>query len=152
MNSLCKAVIVASVLSVAAAASAVAGPVEDRKELMKSVVKSVKLAVPMAKGEVPFDAAAAAAAMQIISDVPDKFVKLFPEGSGTHPKTEASPKIWQNMNDFLAKAADLKTASAKTKAAASQGPDAFKAAVFGSLLKACKGCHDAYRIKKENKN
>jgi len=148
MNSLYKAVIVASVLSVAAAASAVAGPVEDRKELMKSVGKSVKLAVPMAKGDVPYDAAAAAAAMQTINEVPDKYVKLFPQGSDKHPKTEASPKIWQDMNGFLAKAADLKAASAKARDAASQGQDAFRAAVFGPLVKACKGCHDAYRIKK----
>ena len=152
MNSLCKAVIVASALSVAAAVSAVAGPVEERKELMKSVVKSVKIAVPMAKGETQFDAAAAAAAMQVINDVPDKFVKLFPAGTDKHEKTEAAPKIWTDMKDFMAKAADLKAASAKTKLAASQGQEAFKAAVFGSLVKTCKGCHDAYRIKKEKKN
>ena len=115
---------------------------------MKTVGKSVKLAVSMAKGDVPFDAAAAAAAMQTIQDVPDKYVKLFPQGSDKHPKTEASPKIWQDMNGFLAKANDLKAASAKTKAAASQGQQAFQAAVFGPLVKACKGCHDAYRIKK----
>lgn len=148
MNRLNKVIMVAGALSMAVAASAVAGPVEDRKELMKSVGKAVKLAVPMAKGDVPFDAAAAAAAMQTINDVPDKFAKLFPEGSDKHPKTEASPKIWQDMNGFLAKAADLKTASATTKAAAAQGQEAFKVAVFGSLVKTCKGCHDGYRIKK----
>jgi cytochrome c556 len=148
MNGLYKTLIVASALSVVVASSAVAGPVEDRKELMKSVGKSVKLSVQMAKGDVPYDAAAAAAAMQTIHDVPDKFVKLFPQGSDKHPKTEASPKIWQDMNGFLAKAADLKAASAKTKAAASQGQQAFQAAVFGPLVKTCKGCHDAYRIKK----
>ncbi len=148
MNSLCKAVIVASTLSVASAASAVAGPVEDRKELMKSVVKSVKIAVPMAKGEVPFDATAAAAAMQTISGVPDKFVMLFPAGSDKHEKTEASPKIWTNMKDFMAKADDLKAAIEKTKTAAGEGEGAFKTAVFGSLVKTCKACHDAYRIKK----
>ena len=148
MNKFYKAVVVASALGVATVSSAFAGPVEDRKELMKSVVKSVKLAVPMAKGETPFDAAAAAAAMQTINEVPDKFVKLFPAGSDKHEKTEASPKIWQNMTDFVAKGADLKAASAKTKAAAGQGQVAFNAAVFGSLVKTCKACHDTYRIKK----
>ena len=57
MNGLYKTLIVASALSVAVASTAVAGPVEDRKELMKTVGKSVKLAVSMAKGDVPFDAA-----------------------------------------------------------------------------------------------
>ncbi len=152
MKSLFKAGIVASALSVASVASASAGPVEDRKELMKAVVKSVKIAVPMAKGEVPFDAAVAAAAMQTINEVPDKFVKLFPAGSDKHEKTEASPKIWTDMKDFMAKAADLKAASKATKDAVGKGQDAFKAAVFGSLVKTCKGCHDTYRIKKEKKS
>ncbi|MFQ5626666.1 MAG: cytochrome c, partial [Methyloligellaceae bacterium] len=62
---------------------------------------------------------------------------------------EASPKIWQDMQGFLAKAEDLKTASAKARDAASQGQDAFKAVLFADLVKACKGCHDAYRIKKK---
>ncbi len=150
MNRLYKAVIVAGALSVAASAAAVAGPVEDRKELMKSVGKSIKFVVPMAKGEVPFDGFLAAEAMRIINEVPDKYVKLFPEGSDKHPKTEASPKIWQDMKGFLAKAEDLKTASAQAMAAADkEDAAAFKAAVFGPLVKACKGCHEAYRIKKD---
>ena len=148
MNRLYKAVIVSSVLSVAAAVTAVAGPVEDRQELMKSVGKSLKVAIPMAKGEVPFDAARAAEAMRTINGVPEKFVKLFPEGSDMHLKTTASPKIWENMKDFLAKSVELKMASAQTMAAAGKGADAFKAAVFGPLLKSCKACHDTYRIKK----
>ena len=143
MNTLCKAVIVASTLSVASAASAVAGPVEDRKELMKSVVKSVKIAVPMAKGEVTFDAAAAAAAMQTINDVPDKFVKLFPEGSDKHPDTEAAPKIWQDMKGFQAAAAKLKASALSGVDAANKGEGAFKAA-FTALIENCKGCHKAY--------
>ncbi len=118
MNRLYKAVIVAGALSVAASAAAVAGPVEDRKELMKSVGKSIKFVVPMAKGEAPFDGFLAAEAMRIINEVPDKYVKLFPEGSDKHPKTEASPKIWQDMKGFLAKAEGLKTASALAMAAA----------------------------------
>ena len=148
MNRLYKAVFVACALSVMAGAAA-AGPVEDRQELMKSVVKSLKLSIKMVKGELPYDAAAAAAAMQTIHDVPDKYTKLFPAGSDTHPKTEASPKIWQDMQGFLAKAEDMKTASAKANDAASQGQDAFKAAIFGELVKSCKGCHEAYRIKKK---
>jgi len=150
MNRLYKAVIVASAISVAGAAiPAVAGPVEERKELMKTVVKSLKLSVKMAKGEMPYDAAAAAAAMQTIHDVPDKFVKLFPEGSDMHEKTEAKPKIWEDMKGFLSKAEDMKVSSAKTKTAAGQGQDAFKTALFTDLVKTCKGCHETYRIKKD---
>ena len=149
MKRLYKSVIAASVFSVLAAATASAGPVEERKELMKTVVKSLKLSIKMVKGEMPYDAAAAAAAMQTIHEVPDKYIKLFPEGSDKHPETEASPRIWQDMKGFVEKAGDMKIASAKTRDAASQGLDAFKAALFGELVKTCKGCHEAYRIKKE---
>lgn len=151
MNRLFKAVIIASAMSVSVAATtAIAGPVEDRKELMKSVGKSLKVAIPMVKGEVPFDGFLAAEAMRTINGVPDKFAKLFPEGSGKHPKTEASPKIWQDMKGFLAKAEELKAASALALAAADKDDaDAFKAAVFGSLVKTCKGCHEGFRIKKD---
>lgn len=149
MSRLCNTVVMASIFAAGLIAPAAADPVKERQELMKSVVKSVKIAVPMAKGEAPFDAEAAKAAMKTINEVPDKFVKLFPEGSGDDPETEASPKIWENMSDFVKKAEALKTASAETLEAAGNGQEAFKEAVFGSLVKACKNCHDAYRIKKE---
>lgn len=148
MNRFYKAVIVASALSVAAVTAGAAGPVEDRQELMKSVGKSIKLSLQMAKGELPYDAAAAASAMQTIQGVPDRFTKLFPKGSDLHPKTTAAPKIWQDMKGFLARSADMKVASAKARGAAGQGKDAFKAAVLGPVLKTCKACHDAYRVKK----
>lgn len=150
MSRLYKAAFVASAVSFAVIANAaVAGPVEDRKELMKSVGKSLKVAIPMVKGEVPFDAAKAEAAMRTINSVPDKFAKLFPEGSDMHEKTEASPKIWKDMKGFLEKSEALKVASAQAIIAAGKGADAFKASVFGSLVKTCKGCHEGYRIKKE---
>lgn len=148
MTGYLKMLAIASGMSVALASVATAGPVEERKELMKSVGKAIKAAVPMAKGEAPYDAAAAADAMKTMNEVPDKFVKLFPEGTGDHPETEAAPKIWENMDDFVAKANDLKTASAAAMDAAGKGQEAFKAALFGSVVKTCKGCHDAYRIKK----
>ncbi len=151
MNRLYKAIVDASVLGVLAAATASAGPVEDRKELMKSNGKSMKLSVQMVKGEIPYDAAAAAAAMQSIHEVPDKFIKLFPAGSDTHPETKASPKIWKDMKGFLEKAEDLKVASAKARDTANQGLEAFKAVLFGEVGKACKGCHDTYVIPKEKK-
>lgn len=148
MKGFLKTLAIAGGMSVALAGITMAGPVEDRKEVMKSVGKAIKAAVPMAKGEAPYDAAAAAAAMKTMNEAADKFVKLFPEGSESHPETEASPKIWQNMDDFVAKANDLKTASATAIDEAAKGQDAFKAALFGSVVKTCKGCHDAYRIKK----
>lgn len=148
MRGFCKTVALAGAFTIAVGSAVAAGPIEERQELMKSVGKSIKVAVPMAKGEAPYDAEAAKAAMKTINEVPDKFVKLFPDGSQEGGETEASPKIWENMEDFMSKANALKTASAETMEAADKGQEAFKEAVFGSLVKTCKGCHDAYRIKK----
>jgi len=148
MRGFCKTVVLAGAFGIAVSSAVAAGPIEERQELMKSVGKSIKVAVPMAKGEAPYDAEAAKAAMKTINEVPDKFVKLFPDGSQEGGETEASPKIWENMEDFMAKANALKTASAEAMEAADKGQEAFKGAVFGSVVKTCKGCHDAYRIKK----
>lgn len=148
MKNLVRLFTLAGSASLMIVSSASAGPIEDRQELMKSVGKAIKVAVPMAKGEAPYDAAAAKTAMKTMNEVPDKFVKLFPDGTQQGGETEASPKIWENMEDFVSKANALKTASAQAMEAADKGQEAFKAALFGSVVKTCKGCHDAYRIKK----
>ena len=124
---------------------------EAREKLMKEVSgKNAKLGDQFAKGEIPFDAQAASAAMTAIAGVPDKFAKLLPEGtdSDSDPKSEASPKIWSDMAGFLAAGDKLKVASTAVAKAAEQGQEQF-AAAFGDVFKACKGCHDAYRVKKD---
>ena len=56
--------------------------------------------------------------------------------------TEALDDIWENIDDFNAKAATL--AERATALSQAQGEDAFKAA-FGGMGQACKACHDNYR-------
>ncbi len=149
MKHLSKSVIAAGTVFVLATGSLAADdPAKERQELMKTVVASVKILVPMAKGEKPYDATAAVDAMKAINAVPDKFVTLFPKGSETGHETEASPKIWENPDDFKAKSDELKTASAEGVEQAGKGLDALKSVLFGKVLKTCKDCHDEYRIKK----
>ena len=60
MKQLSKSVVAAGALFVLATGSLAADdPAKERQELMKTVVKSVKILVPMAKGEKPYDATAA---------------------------------------------------------------------------------------------
>lgn len=129
--------------------TASADPVAERKTLMKkTVLPNTKLMGGMVKGAVPFDAGKAEAAARAIAAVPKKFVKLFPEDSEGDPDSEAKDTIWSDMKGFLA-AADKLTASANAAAeAAKSGPDAFKGA-FIQMTKSCKGCHEIYRLKKE---
>lgn len=144
------AVVFGAVAAAATVAVAMDDPVKARKELMKSVGKSAKTSAQMVKGQVPFDAAAAEAAMMTISGVPEKYLKLFPKGTSMkeNPDTEASPKIWEDMKGFTEAANKMKAASDAGAAAAKKGPNEFKAA-FGNLIKTCKSCHEGYRIKKQ---
>lgn len=132
------------------AAVAQADIIKQRQELMKGVGKANKLADDTLKGVEPFDQVALAEAMTHIAGVPDKYVTMFPEGSGSDkfPKSEASPRIWKDMAGFKDAAGKLKVAATKAAAAAEEGEDAFKAS-FIAMSKTCKNCHESFRIEKK---
>jgi len=139
---------VAPFLAIAAIASGIASAADDpvvvRQQLMKQNGQAAKLGYMMIKGKVPFDAAAAAEAMNEIATDMETFPSLFPPGSDAGSKTTASPDIFANTDDFKALAAKL-GADAKTAAtAAASGPEAF-AAAFGAIDQDCGGCHRKYR-------
>lgn len=123
-------------------------PIKDRKELMKGNGKAVKGVVAMLKGEAPYDGVAVEKAMTGVNKSLATFVTLFPKGSETGGETAAKPEIWENKAEFESIAKDLEAATAKAAAAAPGGLDAFKVA-FGSVGKACKGCHEKYREEKK---
>lgn len=122
--------------------------IAKRKDIMKGVGKATKASVAMVKGEAPYDAAKAAAAMKTIAEAWAPFVKLFPPGTEKGGETTAAPKIWQDMKDFDAKGQKMAADAQAAIGAAAKGADAFKAA-FGAVTKNCKGCHDTYRIPKK---
>lgn len=88
-------------LTVSSAAVLVAGVAQadviaDRQAIMKDLGRSVGSIAPMVKGEKPFDAATALAALEKIDADARKLDvdTLFPAGSD-QGDTEASPKIWK---------------------------------------------------------
>jgi cytochrome c556 len=120
--------------------------IATRKQTMKGVGDATKIGSAMAKGEAPFDAAKAREILQVYAAAADKMHTYFPENSKTGGETTAAPKIWESQAEFRKRfddwAADIKTASAQTN-----NLDSFKTA-FGTLTKACGGCHETFRIKK----
>ena len=140
--------IVVPFLAIAAITSSLAfaadDPVVARQQLMKQNGQAAKLGYQMIKGKVPFDAAAAATAMNQIATDMETFPSLFPPGSDKAPKTTASPDIFANMDDFKARAAKLGADAKAAATAAATGPDAF-AAAFGPIDQDCGGCHRKYR-------
>jgi len=130
-----------------AAAVAQQDPIAARKALMKANGDAAKIGAAMAKGEAPFDLAAAQKMFTTFADAAAKMPALFPDNSKTGGDTAADPKIWDNMADFKAKFVkfgdDSKAAEGSVK-----DLNSFKAA-FGDIGKNdCGGCHQNYRIKK----
>lgn len=122
-----------------------------RQGFMKLVVWEAGPLFGMAKGEVPYDAEAAkmhAANLKTLSDYP--YPSLFVAGSSDAEfpgKTEALPKIMEDMGGFDKAYGDFQMAAAAMAEAAGNGQEALTAAV-GGLGKTCGGCHKPYRAKK----
>ena len=140
--------IVVPFLAIAAIASGIAfaadDPVAARQQLMKQNGQAAKLGYMMIKGKVPFDAAAAATAMNEIATDMETFPSLFPPGSDKAPKTTASPDIFASMDDFKALAAKLGADAKAAATAATNGPEAF-AAAFDAIDQDCGACHRKFR-------
>lgn len=135
-----------SALALTTAALA-AEPQEMRQEMMKQVGGAAGTLSKMAKGEAPFDAAAAVAAFTTMAEVGATYADQFPEGSETGFETEASPAIWQNMDDFKAKTAKFQ-ADAAAAAGMTFADAAAVGAAFGGVAANCGACHELYRVKK----
>lgn len=142
-------IFLAAPLLAMAATVAMADPIEDREAIMKGFGKAMQSLAPIAKGEAPFDAAVVAAGLAAINEGAQKIdvVALFPPGSNTGEST-AAPAIWENFDDFTARAEKLKSDAAAAAAANPADLDAFRA-IFGGVAGNCGGCHEKYRIKKD---
>jgi cytochrome c556 len=119
-------------------------PVAARLQLMKENGAASKVVSSMVKGRTPFDATAAASALNKIAADMVTFPSLFPPGSDKAPKTTASPDIFTNMDDFKALAAKLGTDAKAAADAAATSPDAL-AAAFNLVSQDCAACHRKYR-------
>ena len=119
-----------------------------RHELMESVGDAAKVVGAMLKGEREYDAAAAAESLATFGDVAARFGDLFPAGTETGADTEAAPAIWEDRAGFDAALKDWSDATAAAVAAAPATLEDAKP-VLGEVFKACKGCHDTYRIEDE---
>lgn len=121
-------------------------PIAARKALMKRNGEEAKLAFQMVKGTTPFDATAAATAMNQLAADMEILPTLFPPGSETGGDTKASPDVFTNLDDIKARAAKLGTDAKAAAEAAAQGPDAF-ATAFNAINDSCSGCHEKYRLR-----
>jgi cytochrome c556 len=132
-------------------ATAQQDPIAARKALMKSNLDQAKIGAAMTKGEVPFDLDKVHKIFATFEDTAAKAPALFPANSVDEATADdpysASPKTWENMDDFKARLAKFGD-DAKAAAASVKDLDSFKAAFTNIGKNDCGGCHEQYRVKK----
>jgi cytochrome c556 len=102
----------------------------------------------MAKGKVPFnkeEAVRSADTIALLAPLPKRF---FGEGTGGE-QTRAKPEIWAKRADFDAKMdAMIKEAAQFAQSVKASNDAAGLARPIDALDKACKNCHDDYRVRR----
>ncbi|SDI02389.1 c-type cytochrome [Lutimaribacter saemankumensis] len=142
-------------VALAMAGTAIGGSHEDkaagaaqsaREAQMGLYAFNLGLLGDMAKGTVPYDAAAAqAAASNLAALTALDQSRLWPEGSDEMSiETRAKAEIWDNMDDFMTKGDDLMKAAAAMADVAGNGLEAVQGQI-GAVGGACGACHKAYR-------
>jgi cytochrome c556 len=144
-----KAIATAVVLAGVAFGSVIAadGTHDSRVALMKKNGAAAGSLGAIAKGDKPYDADVVKTALTTIAET----AKVFPDQFGPDSdKTdqEVNPKLWDNMDDFKAKAAKLST-DAEMALAQLPADQAGVGATLKTLGGDCGACHQAYRILKQ---
>lgn len=139
----------AGALSLALAATAGIGIAADdageaRSQAMKTMGGSMKAIKDTIGAGGP--AADIVAPAQKIAEIAATIPSLFPEGSDA-PDDEAKAEIWQNWDDFSAKAKALGDEATLLASAAQGGDMATVGAQFDKVGGSCGACHKAYRAK-----
>jgi cytochrome c556 len=138
----------AAVGIVATAASATDDPIETRRKLMQANGAAFYgVANGILKGEIPFDPVVAASVIRINNAVAYSFGDYFPEGSH-EGDTKASPKIWEEMEEFQRYLTEFRAATDKARQAEPKTLEAFQAAM-NEVGETCKQCHDEFRLADE---
>ena len=124
-------------------------PQEQRHELMEGNKDAAKAVGGMLKGEREFDAAVAMESFQTWADTAAVFGDLFPAGSDSGYDTEAKATIWTDREGFDEKLEVFAQAVNAAIEANPQNLEELKPAA-GPIFKACKGCHEGYRVEHEH--
>jgi cytochrome c556 len=144
-----KTIAAATVLAGLAFGSVIAadGTHDSRIGMMKKIGGAAGTLAGIAKGTKPYDADAVKTALTTIAET----AKAFPDQFGPNSDkadAEVNPKLWDNMDDFKAKAAKL-SSDAETALNTLPADPAGVGAALKTLGADCGACHQAYRISKD---
>lgn len=147
----CTAALVAT-FAVAADMTPLERAVEARQGVMQIHVLEAGPLFAMIKGDMPYDAEAAAdhaKALKALTTYDE--TRLFPKGTSNEDmkdKTAALPAIWEKPDEFHKAYEALRTAVDHVATTAGQGKDAMTPAVK-ELGKSCGDCHHTFRQKQQ---
>lgn len=121
--------------------SGATGIVKDRMDRFKDSQQALKAIAAAIKAQ---DYNAIDAPAQVIAQWGDEMVSYFPEGSNP-PPSEALDVIWQDMDQFKAKAEANANAAKRLQKLVMAGDHAKIKPAFNELVGSCKSCHQKFR-------
>jgi cytochrome c556 len=143
-------IVIAAIVSTALAHEShehATGVVRERMELMTDMGK--RLLATSRRLRANKDLETVTGDARAIHDLALKITTLFPAGS-TQAPTAAKPAVWQDWDDFTAKAKNLEKESEKLVNTSTKDGAALRAQ-FRAVGFACDACHEKYRVPKENR-
>lgn len=150
MRLILAAAFIAAPLAAVAADDPLEAAVKARQGFFTLLGANMGTLAGMAKGEIAYDEAAASRAASNIEALSGYDASIhFPAGTArgeSMAETEASPKIWSDMEGF-GKAFMAMAEAADGAGEAVKGGRGNLGARLQMLGKSCKGCHDDYREK-----
>ena len=126
--------------------------VKARQAVMQVYSFNLGMLGAMAKGEAEYNAETATnAANNLLAAATMKNGPMWPKGSDSGAlgeMTKAKPEIWAANSKVGEKSKALAAAASNLASTAGNGLDALKAGM-GEVGKACKGCHEDFRVPKK---
>jgi cytochrome c556 len=132
-----------------AAAQSPASVIEQRQTAMKASGAAMRTLVPLARGEAPWNQAAAIQALETLKRNGEQTVAMFPRGTdaASGVKTAALAAIWDKAPEFAAAAkVQSDAADALLVAARANDEQGFRSG-FAAIGRSCGGCHEGFRAK-----
>lgn len=115
----------------------------ERMEGMSAIAKEMKTIGEMAKNEAPFDSDAVESALSTIGAEAERIPDLFTPRA-MDPKSEATPTIWEDFDDFTTRADILGAVTETLSGHVSTASDL--APLMREIGQTCRACHSQYRV------
>lgn len=145
-----KIVVAGLALGIAAGALAQAKPEDEiryRQSVMNVVGRAFGPMIAMAQDKIPYNKDVVAKNSHVLETVAGLHWASFGPGTDKGAPTKADMKIWSEQAKFKDLTDKFQQAVAKVGQTAKGGDEKAVKAALGDLGKACKACHDDFRLK-----